>query len=69
MKRFFRWLKALFNRGMDRLEDPDMMLAIGASPIDQINGLHRMFLNELRNALFCGRYCKRAGKDVRVMFC
>ncbi len=24
--RFFRWLKALFNRGMDRLEDPDMML-------------------------------------------
>ena len=26
MKRFFRWLKALFNRGMDRLEDPDMML-------------------------------------------
>ncbi|MCA1947573.1 MAG: PspA/IM30 family protein [Armatimonadetes bacterium] len=26
MKRFFRWLKALFNRGMDRLEDPDIML-------------------------------------------
>ncbi len=26
MKRFFRWLKALFNRGMDKLEDPDMML-------------------------------------------
>ena len=26
MKRFFRWLKALFNRGMDRLEDPEMML-------------------------------------------
>lgn len=26
MKRFFQWLKALFNRGMDRLEDPDMML-------------------------------------------
>lgn len=24
--RFFRWLKALFNRGMDKLEDPDMML-------------------------------------------
>jgi len=26
MRRFFRWLKALFNRGMDRLEDPDIML-------------------------------------------
>ncbi|MFY9233684.1 MAG: PspA/IM30 family protein [Fimbriimonadaceae bacterium] len=26
MGRFFRWLKALFNRGMDKLEDPDMML-------------------------------------------
>jgi len=26
MKRFFRWLKALFNRGMDRLEDPEIML-------------------------------------------
>lgn len=26
MKRFFRWLKAIFNRGMDRLEDPDIML-------------------------------------------
>lgn len=26
MKRFFRWLKALFNRGMDKLEDPDLML-------------------------------------------
>lgn len=26
MKRFFRWLKALFNRGMDRLEDPEVML-------------------------------------------
>jgi phage shock protein A len=26
MKRFFRWLKALFHRGMDRLEDPEMML-------------------------------------------
>ncbi|MCU0317299.1 MAG: PspA/IM30 family protein [Fimbriimonadaceae bacterium] len=26
MKRFFAWLKALFNRGMDKLEDPDMML-------------------------------------------
>lgn len=26
MKRFFRWLKALFNRGMDQLEDPDLML-------------------------------------------
>lgn len=26
MRRFFRWLKALFNRGMDKLEDPDMML-------------------------------------------
>ena len=26
MNRFFRWLKALFNRGMDKLEDPDMML-------------------------------------------
>ena len=25
-KRFFRWLKAVFNRGMDRLEDPDIML-------------------------------------------
>ncbi|HXH62505.1 MAG TPA: PspA/IM30 family protein [Fimbriimonadaceae bacterium] len=26
MKRFFRWLKALFNRTMDNLEDPDVML-------------------------------------------
>ena len=26
MKRFFRWLKAIFNRGMDKLEDPDVML-------------------------------------------
>jgi phage shock protein A len=26
MKRFFRWLKALFHRGMDKLEDPEMML-------------------------------------------
>lgn len=26
MKRFFQWLKALFNRGMDKLEDPDIML-------------------------------------------
>lgn len=26
MGRFFRWLKALFNRGMDKLEDPDIML-------------------------------------------
>lgn len=26
MGRFFRWLKALFNRAMDKVEDPDMML-------------------------------------------
>lgn len=26
MNRFFRWLKALFNRGMNKLEDPDLML-------------------------------------------
>src|SRR5579872_4759325 len=26
MNRFFRWLKAIFNRGMDKLEDPDIML-------------------------------------------
>lgn len=26
MKRFFRWLKAIFNRGMDKLEDPELML-------------------------------------------
>jgi phage shock protein A len=26
MKRFFNWLKALFNRTMDRVEDPEMML-------------------------------------------
>lgn len=26
MQRFFNWLKALFNRGMNRLEDPEMML-------------------------------------------
>jgi phage shock protein A len=26
MGRFFRWLKALFNKGMDRVEDPEMML-------------------------------------------
>lgn len=26
MGRLFRWIKALFHRGMDRLEDPDMML-------------------------------------------
>lgn len=25
-KRFFRWVKAVFNRGMDKLEDPDLML-------------------------------------------
>lgn len=24
--RFFRWLRALFNRGMDKLEDPELML-------------------------------------------
>lgn len=24
--RFFRWLKAVFNRGMDKLEDPEIML-------------------------------------------
>ena len=26
MKRFWNWLKAIFNRGMDKLEDPDIML-------------------------------------------
>lgn len=26
MKRFFNWLKALFNRAMDKVEDPDIML-------------------------------------------
>lgn len=26
MKRFFNWLKALFNRTMDKVEDPEMML-------------------------------------------
>lgn len=26
MKRFFNWIKALFNRAMDKVEDPDMML-------------------------------------------
>ncbi len=26
MGRFWRWLKALFNRGMDKLEDPEIML-------------------------------------------
>jgi phage shock protein A len=26
MGRFFRWLRALFNRAMDRVEDPDIML-------------------------------------------
>ena len=26
MKRFFNWLKAVFNRTMDRVEDPDIML-------------------------------------------
>jgi len=26
MKRFLAWVKALFNRGMDKLEDPEMML-------------------------------------------
>lgn len=26
LKRFFRWIKAIFNRGMDKLEDPDIML-------------------------------------------
>lgn len=26
MKRFFRWLKAVFNRGMDKIESPDIML-------------------------------------------
>ncbi|HEY0866683.1 MAG TPA: PspA/IM30 family protein [Fimbriimonas sp.] len=26
MKRFFRWLKAIFNRTMDKVEDPEIML-------------------------------------------
>lgn len=26
MRRFFNWLKAIFNRGMDKIEDPDIML-------------------------------------------
>ena len=26
LKRFINWIKALFNRGMDQLEDPEMML-------------------------------------------
>lgn len=26
MKRFFAWLRAIFNRGMDKLEDPEVML-------------------------------------------
>lgn len=26
MNRFFAWLKAIFNRGMDKLEDPEIML-------------------------------------------
>ena len=26
MNRFFNWLKAIFHRGMDRIEDPDIML-------------------------------------------
>ena len=26
MGRFFNWLKAIFNRGMDRIEDPEIML-------------------------------------------
>jgi phage shock protein A len=26
MRRFINWLKAVFNRGMDRVEDPDIML-------------------------------------------
>lgn len=26
MRRFFNWLKAIFNRGMDKLEDPEVML-------------------------------------------
>ena len=26
MRRFFNWLKAIFNRGMDKLEDPEIML-------------------------------------------
>lgn len=26
MKRFFAWLRAIFNRGMDKLEDPEIML-------------------------------------------
>lgn len=26
MKRFFNWIKAIFNRGMDKLEDPEVML-------------------------------------------
>lgn len=26
MRRFFNWLKALFNRAMDKVEDPEMML-------------------------------------------
>jgi len=26
MKRFFAWLRAVFHRGMDNLEDPELML-------------------------------------------
>ena len=26
MKRFFAWLRAIFHRGMDNLEDPELML-------------------------------------------
>ena len=26
MKRFFAWLRAIFHRGMDKLEDPELML-------------------------------------------
>ena len=26
MKRFFNWLRGIFNRTMDRIEDPDIML-------------------------------------------
>jgi phage shock protein A len=26
LKRFFNWLRAIFNRGMDKLEDPEVML-------------------------------------------
>src|SRR3954462_7935963 len=26
MRRFFNWIKAIFNRAMDKVEDPDIML-------------------------------------------